>query len=282
MTGKTGMIADAHFHIDASNWAVLGRRDADYVCQAAGQRDRGGCGAAGVRLANGHATRCCRGQHGSFRNHSQDGTTVGSGSRIRDYGPLLAQAEVEIEAEHRHEGARRVEQGIVRGGGAAGDEGLMDFIEGGVSRRNEPGGKPPKPAPTAVRAANTAINQEEKDEILGEMSRFSNQAVNGAKLMLREMQPAEKPMQNASGVFGGESVRGEAENDSSPQNSRPPGAEKLAHEDSHQRRVREKRFLAAPADAFAGAKRQGKTPACSARNDCFEIRERIIRVYSMR
>src|SRR5713226_2271702 len=67
--------------------------------------------------------------------------------RPRDPVLALARAEPEPEDGEGEEGAGGVEKGIVGGGFAAGDEGLMDFVESGIAGSDAERGESPGPAP---------------------------------------------------------------------------------------------------------------------------------------
>ena len=88
--------------------------------------------------------------------------------------------EAEPEEEHGEgeEGADGVKEGIVGGGGAADDEGLVDFVEAGISGGHKPGGKAPGPAPAFAVAANATIEQKTEDKIFGEVGAFADEMVN--------------------------------------------------------------------------------------------------------
>lgn len=88
------------------------------------------------------------------------------------------ETEPEKECGEGEEGADGVEKGIVGRGGAADDEGLVDFVKARIDCGHKPGGKAPGPAPAFAIAANATIEQEAKDKIFGEVGAFANEMVN--------------------------------------------------------------------------------------------------------
>src|SRR5206468_4433927 len=126
-------------------------------------------------------------------------------------------------------GAGGGKPGVVGGGGSAGDEGLMDFVESGVGSRGEPGRKSPQPAPALARAANPAIDQQTENEILSEVRAFADEIVNSVELAFGEARPGQQRLEDAAGVFGGEGVGREGKDDGGPENGGPPGAEECGH-----------------------------------------------------
>src|ERR1700675_1887352 len=120
-----------------------------------------------------------------------------SGVRFRGrffYGRKLVsvQAEPEVEDGEGEEGADGVEQGIVGRGGAAGDEGLMDFVHDGIACGYGEGGDAPGPAPAFAIAADAAIDQETKNKIFCEVGAFADDVVNETELVFGEVR--EKPL----------------------------------------------------------------------------------------
>jgi hypothetical protein len=106
----------------------------------------------------------------------------------------------------------------------------MNLVERGVERGNEPGGKSPGPPPAATwaaRYANTAVEKQEKDEVLDEVSGFANEMVNEEELVFAE--PGEEPEQDGleelPGVIGGKRIRGHDKDEKGPEKSGPPGTQ---------------------------------------------------------
>jgi hypothetical protein len=137
-----------------------------------------------------------------------------------------AEAEPEVEDGERKERADGVEKRIVRRGGAAGDEGLMDFVHNGVACSYGESGDTPGPAPALAIAADATVEQNTKNKIFGEVRAFADDVVNEIELSFCEMRV--KPLydygENRRGVVGREGVGRESENDASPDDCRPPGA----------------------------------------------------------
>ncbi len=131
------------------------------------------------------------------------------------------------ENEEGDEGPSGVEEGIPGGSVARRDEGLMDFVEGGVGCGDEPCGEGPGPMPADARTANAAVEQQIENEIFGEVRGFADEEVDGVKSRFAEggREPAENDPENGGGVFGGKSVRGSGEDDGTPEQGGPPGAE---------------------------------------------------------
>lgn len=119
----------------------------------------------------------------------------------------------------REEGADGVEQGVPGGGGAAGNEGLVDFVEAGVAGGDDEGGDAPGPVPADARAADGAEKQNAEDEIFSEVGALSNDVMDMDDLVMREVgeEPAEKRLDDAAGVVGGEDVGGHEEDPASPE-----------------------------------------------------------------
>lgn len=133
----------------------------------------------------------------------------------------------EEEDEEGKEGAAGVEEGIPGGSVARRDEGLMDFVQGGVARGDEPGGEGPGPVPADTRAANAAIKQSIKDEEFSEMRGLADIKVDDFKGRIAEggREPAKNDPENGGGVFRRKRVRGSEEDDGTPEQCGPPGAE---------------------------------------------------------
>jgi len=146
---------------------------------------------------------------------------------LQRIGFWTTEAKPDPEHGEREEGADRVEKGIVRRSGAAGDEGLVNFVHDGIARGDGKGGDPPGPAPAFAIASDAAINQEAENKIFGEVGAFADEMVHEIELILRE--PGEEPVndrrQDVGCVFGRERVGGEREYDAGPSDGRPPRAE---------------------------------------------------------
>jgi len=80
------------------------------------------------------------------------------------------------------ESANGVEEGVPRGGGAGGDEGLVDFVKGGVGSGDKPSGPGPSPAPAGMCASNATKENQIEDEIFSEVRRFADEVVDYREL----------------------------------------------------------------------------------------------------
>ena len=85
----------------------------------------------------------------------------------------------DAESEKRADG---IDQGVVGRGLAAGDEGLVDFVERGIAARDEERSQSPGPAPADVAAANAAKEKRAEDEVLGEVGALANVMMDEVKL----------------------------------------------------------------------------------------------------
>ena len=105
----------------------------------------------------------------------------------------LAEMEVGEEDKVGDEGADGIDEGIPGGGGAAGDEGLVDFVEAGIADGDDEGGDAPGPVPAGASAADRAEKQNAEDEIFGEVGALSDDVVDVNDLAVREVgqEPAE-------------------------------------------------------------------------------------------
>ena len=139
----------------------------------------------------------------------------------------LAKAQPEPDGREGEEGADGIDKGIVWGGLATGDEGLMDFVESGIAGSDEERGESPGPAPADARATNAAIEQEAKDEVFDEVGRLANVVVDQIKLRVGQAgyEPAEDGLDERGGVLGGEGVGGHDEDNGGPKEGGPPGAQ---------------------------------------------------------
>src|SRR5260221_9141330 len=122
-------------------------------------------------------------------------------------------------------GANRVEQGIVWRGGTAGDEGLVNFIENGISRGAEKCRDAPRPAPPFSVAAQAAIKQKTKNKIFCEVRALADEVMDEFELIggKRRIQPTQDGVKHPAGVLRGEGVCGHREDEARPQCDRPPG-----------------------------------------------------------
>src|SRR5579871_2960274 len=101
---------------------------------------------------------------------SQASSGFGRWSRLCGF----AEMEVGEEGEVGKEGADGVEQGVPWGGGAASDEGLVDFVEAGVAGGDDEGGDAPGPVPADAGTADAAEKQNAEDEVFGEVRGLPN------------------------------------------------------------------------------------------------------------
>jgi hypothetical protein len=127
----------------------------------------------------------------------------------------------------RHKRACGVQQGIISRGCAAGDEGLVDFIQNGVARGNRERRNAPSPAPSFASRAHAAVEEQAKHKILAEVRALSNEVVDREELILCQGwdQPSQDRFDHRGRMFRGKRIRGHGENHASPQDCRPPGAQ---------------------------------------------------------
>ena len=135
--------------------------------------------------------------------------------------------EVSEKGEVGEESADGVEQGIPRGGGAAGDEGLVNFVEARVAGGDDESGDAPRPAPADARAADGAEKQNAEDEIFGEVRRLTDEVMNSRDLVMAQVrqEPAEKRFDDAARVILREEVGGHEEDETGPEEGGPPRTE---------------------------------------------------------
>jgi hypothetical protein len=147
--------------------------------------------------------------------------------RCRGWWGFFTEVEPSEEGEVGEEGADGVEEGIPWAGGAAGDEGLVDFVEAGVAGGDDEGGEAPRPAPADAGAANGAEKQNGEDEIFGEVGALANDVVDVGDLAVGEVreEPAQERLDEVAGVFLREKVGGHPEDESGPEEGGPPGAQ---------------------------------------------------------
>lgn len=138
----------------------------------------------------------------------------------------VVEAEPEPDDAESEERADGIDEGIVRGGLAAGDESLVDFVERGIAESDEQRGQSPGPAPANARATNPAVEQQAEDKVLGEVGGLANVMVNELELRGGQVrfEPAQDGPEKPRGVIGGESICGHDEDDRGPEQSGPPGA----------------------------------------------------------
>src|SRR6266850_7740 len=129
------------------------------------------------------------------------------------------------------ESADRVEQGIVRRSGAAGDERLVNLIQDGVSCGAEECRQAPRPAPPLAVTAHPAIEQQAKHKIFREVRALSNEIVDRPELILckRRNQPPQNRFEHPRRVLRGERVRGCREDDPCPEEYWPPDVQPKWH-----------------------------------------------------
>src|SRR5579864_6950558 len=143
-----------------------------------------------------------------------------------------AEAEPEPEGSEGEEGADGVEKGIVRRGGAASDEGLVDFVHDGIACGHREGGNAPGPTPAFAIAPDAAVDEEAENEIFGEVGGLADDVVDEMELVLGEVrdEPFHEEGENGGSVFGGEGVGGKGEDDAGPGNGGPPGTKPRRNE----------------------------------------------------
>jgi hypothetical protein len=104
--------------------------------------------------------------------------------------------------------AGRIEQGIVRRGCAAGDERLVNFIQGGVSGGAEKCREAPRPAPSFAVAAHASVKQQAKNKVFRKVRAFADEMVDEFELAggQRRNQPAQDRFEYPASVLRGKSV----------------------------------------------------------------------------
>ena len=148
-------------------------------------------------------------------------------------------AEPEIKDGESEESAYGIEQGIVRGSLAAGDEGLVDFVQCGIAESDEERGQSPGPAPAGARPANAAVKEHAEDKIFGEVGGFTDVVVNDLELMRGNVrfEPADDGPEKGGSVLGGKSICRHGEDERGPQESRPPGAQPCGNQELGEARL---------------------------------------------
>jgi|SRR5277367_2101740 len=134
----------------------------------------------------GNRTAGCFGSRRDRYPHGPRASAAGS-LRLGSLRIVFTQPEPKPQRRERKKGPNRIEQGIVRRGGAADDEGLMDLIENGVTRGYGERGNAPGPLPAFAIAAHAAIDQHAKNEVLREVRAFPNNMVNVIELISGEV-----------------------------------------------------------------------------------------------
>ena len=116
---------------------------------------------------------------------------------------FFAELEPCEEGEVGEEGADGVEERVPGSGGAAGDKGLVNFVEAGVAGGDDECGDAPRPAPTQAGAADGAEKQNAEDEIFGEVRALANDVVNVDDLAMRQVgkEPVDERLNEAAGVL---------------------------------------------------------------------------------
>ena len=144
----------------------------------------------------------------------------------------FSEVEVGEEGEVGDEGADGVEEGIPGGGGAAGDEGLVDFVEAGVAGGDDEGSDAPCPMPADAGAANATEKQNAEDEVFSEVGALTDDVMDVGDLVVRQKgkEPAEERFDDAAGMFGGKEIGGHEEDEPGPEQGGPPGAQPTGNE----------------------------------------------------
>ena len=75
----------------------------------------------------------------------------------------------EEDNEQRNKGARGVKEGIPDGRATRGDKDLVELVGERVDRGNRPSEHAPGPVEALARAANSAINEQEENEVFDEV-----------------------------------------------------------------------------------------------------------------
>ena len=102
----------------------------------------------------------------------------------------------------------------------------MDFIHDRIACGEGEGGDAPGPAPAFAIAADAAVDQEAENKIFGEVGRFADDVVNEIELSFGEIgkEPFHEDRENGRGVFRGEGIGREGEDQAGPSDGGPPGA----------------------------------------------------------
>src|SRR5438552_9864335 len=95
----------------------------------------------------------------------------------------MSLAEPHPQHDKSRKGADGVEQGIVWRGRTAGDEGLVNFIQNGISRGAEECRDAPRPAPAFAVAAHAAIKQQTKNKIFCEVRGLADEVMDELELI---------------------------------------------------------------------------------------------------
>ena len=134
---------------------------------------------------------------------------------------------IEKKKEDGEESSDGIEQRVVGGSGAAGDEGLMNFVQRGVEGGDRKGCEGPAPVPSGTRSANGAIEQNTKDEIFGEVGGFADEEMDAIDLIGGDGgdEGAQEGSEDETGMRGGESVGRQKEDKDRPEQCGPPGSQ---------------------------------------------------------
>src|SRR5260221_1547383 len=133
----------------------------------------------------------------------------------------------EEDQEEGDEGADGIDKRVPRRRRATDDEGLVNFVEDGITGSYGERGDGPRPTPTGASAASSTEEQQIKNEIFGKVGGFADEMVNNVDLMVCDgvEKPAEDGLDDGAGVRGRERIGRESEDDAGPGECRPPGAE---------------------------------------------------------
>ena len=137
---------------------------------------------------------------------------------------LTTQTEPQPEHHKCDEGARGIEQRVVRRSASAGHERLVNFIRDGISGRNEQSGDAPGPAPSRAPGSHASVQQHAKHKILREVRALSDEVMNEGKLGPSERwpEPTENWLEKRRRVLRGKGVCRHHENEARPSKRRPP------------------------------------------------------------
>ena len=142
-------------------------------------------------------------------------------------GACPAEVKPEEEEEAGDEGADGVEERVPGRSGAAGDEGLVDFVERGIACRDRKSGECPRPAPSNARAAHTAKKKNIEDEIFCKVRGLADEKVDDGELVFGKggKEPAKNRQDNRGSMIRGKGVGRKSEDATGPDDCRPPGAQ---------------------------------------------------------
>lgn len=146
---------------------------------------------------------------------------------------LVAHHEVPKKDDKRSdEGANGVQQRIPRRCRAAYDEGLVDFVEGGIACGDGEGGKGPSPTPAGAGATNATEQKQIENEVFCKMSGFADEKVDDGELVSgkRGKEPAKNGQDNRGSVIRRKGVSRKSEDATGPDQRRPPGMQPRRNE----------------------------------------------------